>query len=141
VAKEGYVYFLATKNMFYVKVGRTVNLTSRVKTLAIQLPFEVDLLHAIRTDDPAWLESLIHSEWRSHRANGEWFCFSADELPLVERWKQINYWDRALQEKREADLELHLKAIDEKYPASSVTVEEAGACLNEIADAIWEAGL
>lgn len=98
MARDGYVYFLVAGD--YTKIGRTSNLTNRIRTLNIQLPFKAELIHAIRTDDPGWLESLLHREFCRWRRNGEWFFTGGDRMRtgLLGRWIKTDYWDSELQQ-------------------------------------------
>lgn len=78
----GFVYFLATKDGF-CKIGRTNRLSRRIRNLNIQLPFKVELVHAIITDDPAWVERHYHSKFEKKRANGEWFKLSTKDFEQI----------------------------------------------------------
>lgn len=71
VKPDGYVYVLEA-GPFY-KIGRTKDLSSRIKTLSIQLPFPVKCIAAFPCEDTAAAERELHERFSEHRANGEWF--------------------------------------------------------------------
>lgn len=104
--QEGYVYFLATVDWQFTKIGRAGNLDSRIKTLKIQLPFKADLVHAVRSDDCAWLESMLHRDWAQFRRNGEWFYTGSETMfrSYFRLWLGRDYWDRELQNNYEQSL-------------------------------------
>jgi hypothetical protein len=99
MARDGFVYFLATDDWQYLKIGKATNLEKRVGTLKIQLPFPVTLVHAIATNDTSWLESFFHRAYKMLRRNGEWFhirnqyTFNA----FFGAWLERKYWDEQKQ--------------------------------------------
>jgi hypothetical protein len=122
----GYVYFLTTTNRQFTKVGRARELDGRIKTLSIQLPFKVELLHAIRTDDAAWLESMFHREWCLWRANGEWFQTAGENLlrGLMGQWLTVDYWNRQLETARQERISGLTRLLRARYPGFPDTPSE-----------------
>jgi hypothetical protein len=80
----GYVYFLRGEG--YCKIGQTTNLQQRLNTLKIQLPFKVDLFHAIPTATPESLERQFHKHFEAKRANGEWFKLADEDFAYIKQW-------------------------------------------------------
>lgn len=76
--KEGFVYLLKGKN--YYKIGKTKSLAKRTKTLKIQLPFQCQLVHAIKSNNIDSLEYFWHKRFEDKRKNGEWFCLEKDDI-------------------------------------------------------------
>lgn len=81
----GSVYLL--KSGRYYKIGRTNSVGRRERELAIQLPERAVILHSIKTDDPAGIESYWHARFKDNRKNGEWFELSASEVAAFRRRK------------------------------------------------------
>ena len=82
---EGWVYLLKSGNHY--KVGRGDDLERRVKQVTTALPEKVDLLHAIKTDDPPGIESYWHRRFKEKRLNGEWFALNAADIKAFKRRK------------------------------------------------------
>ena len=80
----GHVYVLRAGD--WRKIGKTSDLEVRVKRLAVQLPFPVELEHTIECRDPGSVEAVLHRLLSGYRMNGEWF-----ELPeeVVESIKDV----------------------------------------------------
>jgi hypothetical protein len=78
----GYVYLLGSPDG-YCKIGRAKTLTSRLTSIALQLPFKVELLHSIKVSDPVWAERHLHQKFASCRMNGEWFLLSDADINWI----------------------------------------------------------
>jgi hypothetical protein len=65
----GWVYLVQAGNAY--KIGRTKYLDQRMPALAIQLPEKLELVHAIKTDDPAGIERYWLGRFAHCRKNGE----------------------------------------------------------------------
>jgi hypothetical protein len=82
VSTSGYVYLLGSPEG-YCKIGRTINLNSRLHSIGLQLPFKVELLHTIKVSDPVKAERFLHLKFKDCRANGEWFLLSVEQINWI----------------------------------------------------------
>jgi hypothetical protein len=64
----------------YYKIGKTKDLGLRVNQIRLQLPYPVEVLHSIETDDSSGIENYWHKRFASKRANGEWFLLTDDDV-------------------------------------------------------------
>lgn len=82
----GIVYVLAG-NGFY-KIGKTTNLRARLSQLTPKLPFEVELIHTIKTEDIDSLEEFLHEQFAGKRVNGEWFRLDENDIKALKQIPQ-----------------------------------------------------
>lgn len=82
-ARGGYVYLLKSPTGAY-KVGRTKNPDNRLATFGVKLPFEVEYICVIETDDMYALERELHDRFEELRINGEWFALTITEIAYME---------------------------------------------------------
>jgi hypothetical protein len=78
----GYVYLLRANTGNY-KIGKTKDPSNRMRTFGIQLPFEVEYEHLIKSADMGRLEATLHKRFKDRRINGEWFDLSADDVAYI----------------------------------------------------------
>jgi hypothetical protein len=79
---RGFVYLLGSPEG-YCKIGRTINLQSRLHSIGLQLPFKVELLHTIKVSDPVKAERFLHKKFADCRTNGEWFLLSIEQINWI----------------------------------------------------------
>ncbi len=78
--RTSFVYLFRADGGFY-KIGQSESPQRRVADFA-HLPFNVELVHKIATDDPGWLEGIFHKTHQHCRVQGEWFKLTAAEVEL-----------------------------------------------------------
>lgn len=81
-AVPGYVYLIKSPSGHY-KIGRTVNPNDRLRMFGVQLPFEVEIIALIKSDDHKRLEASLHQTYNDKRVNGEWFALSPEDVDYV----------------------------------------------------------
>jgi Superinfection immunity protein/Meiotically up-regulated gene 113 len=91
----GWIYMLQAGNCF--KIGKATKLDRRIYQLKIQLPYKVELVHAIQTDDIDHAEQHWHMRFESKRMNGEWFELTAND---VREFKQYEFHEIANRPRR-----------------------------------------
>lgn len=80
---DGYVYLLKELNGTSYKIGKTANPKSRRRTFGVKLPFAVDYVHTIETDDMHQLEKLLHQRFASKRIRGEFFELDDKDVAFI----------------------------------------------------------
>lgn len=81
-AQDGYVYLIASKDGLY-KIGLSKDVRARIKTLGVALPFEIEPIHTIKTDDMVTLEKELHAQFNEKRVRGEWFALTPEDVEYV----------------------------------------------------------
>ena len=76
--KHGYVYLLRADNGLY-KIGRARNVARRMKSF-LKLPYELQLIHIIATDDMYEIEADMHFFYADKKMLGEWFALSDEDV-------------------------------------------------------------
>ncbi|MCY4072688.1 MAG: GIY-YIG nuclease family protein [Chloroflexi bacterium] len=70
----GYVYVIQDVDISkYYKIGRTNNPFRRFNEFALALPFEIEVVAVIQTEDAPTLEWQLHQRYAEQRQRGEWF--------------------------------------------------------------------
>jgi hypothetical protein len=83
-SRAGYVYLLsAVHDPTLFKIGRTSNPDDRVKTFNVKLPFPVEYVCLIQTDDMYALESELHQRYADKRVNGEFFALDEHDVTHI----------------------------------------------------------
>lgn len=79
--QSGYVYLLHHNGLH--KIGVSSNVLKRLNQISPKMPYEVSLVHCIKTPDMFALESALHEKYADKRANGEWFELSESDVEYI----------------------------------------------------------
>lgn len=80
--KPGFIYLVQSVSGHY-KIGLTANPEHRGKTFGVQLPFEVEFICLIKTDNMQRLETELHERFADKRVNGEWFDLTPEDVEYI----------------------------------------------------------
>lgn len=99
--EKGYIYFIQEDYAGRVKIGKTVNLDQRIENFGVKLPFNIELIHSVQSNNHHYTEKLFHVHFNDKRANGEWFDLNDDDIAWIKSGcytkrliDSINYTDR-----------------------------------------------
>lgn len=90
--KKGYIYFLQDDSG-KTKIGKTINLKSRMIWLSIEKEQILKLIHSIKSEDIDFHEKYIHKKYNKYREKGEWFNLP-EEILLEIKDKSMNWFLR-----------------------------------------------
>ena len=85
--REGYVYFIKYGND--VKIGKTVDVETRLSHLTKSLPGEFALIHTIKTNDYSRCEKNFHDKYKEKRGSGEWFSLNDKDIEEIKKIDEI----------------------------------------------------
>ncbi len=87
--KDGYVYIgvLKVGREKRYKIGKANFVGRRTDQIAIQLPEDLEFVHAIKTDDAYGIERYWHKRFESKNTKGEWFNLSFAEIQAFKKRK------------------------------------------------------
>ncbi|GEM_PF-4037923 len=75
------------------KIGKSKEALRRIDKLAVKLPFAIDVIHLIETDDIDCAESDLHKRYEAQNINGEWFDLSDIQLEEIKSISRMFYHD------------------------------------------------
>lgn len=78
----GYVYLVQSPTGAY-KIGKAKDPSNRQKTFDVKLPFEVEFIALIQSDDMRKLEAELHAQFADKRVNGEWFNLTPEDVEYI----------------------------------------------------------
>jgi len=81
--RAGWIYLIKEKNGPNYKIGRTKDYNDRLGTFEVKLPFEIDPLVVIQTEDMYRLESQLHKKFAAKHINGEWFRLHRRDVDFI----------------------------------------------------------
>lgn len=81
--QSGFVYLLKAGDDVY-KIGCTTVPDDRITTFGVKLPFEVEIIALIQTNDMKATEKELHSRYENKRIKGEFFRLSPDDVSSIQ---------------------------------------------------------
>jgi hypothetical protein len=87
--ENGYVYLALMKvgREKRYKIGKADIFGRRTKQVSVNLPEELELIHAIATDDPYGIETYWQKRFECNRRGGEWFVLTAADVKTFKKRK------------------------------------------------------
>lgn len=82
MAESGIVYVLKADNGLY-KIGRAKKFENRLLQLQTQMPYDLEVIVLIESDDYIGLEKGLHKRFVSKREKGEWFELSEEDIEYL----------------------------------------------------------
>lgn len=86
----------------YCKIGRSKDVSKRLKEFQTSHPYRLVILRTWETDTAALLERYLHRRFQLFKLSGEWFQFPSDELDRLvgtEAWS-IEPFERPVRDRR-----------------------------------------
>jgi hypothetical protein len=77
----GYVYLI--ESQYGYKIGKTVNIQSRINLFSVKLPFPIKLINYAWFDNYSAAEREFHELFSEKRLEGEWFDLSEDDIEII----------------------------------------------------------
>lgn len=78
----GYIYVIRRKDGEY-KIGKSKSAVDRIESLSVKLPFAVEPVCVIASDDMNGLEKQLHERFQDKRVNGEWFALTNEDVEYL----------------------------------------------------------
>ena len=79
----GHVYLI--KHGSDYKIGKSEDPSRRYKEIKVQMPYPIEEIHLIETDDPSGIEAYWHNRFKDKRLKGEWFRLSAEDIKIFKK--------------------------------------------------------
>ena len=74
------VYVFASRELDYIKIGKTKSVKQRLSNVQSGCPFHLHLWIAIATPKAAEIEKFLHKRYEEYNLRGEWFCLFSQQL-------------------------------------------------------------
>ncbi len=85
----GYLYLIEGKPGEY-KIGLSAVPQQRISVLGVQLPFSIEVIHLIETDNMLAAERQLHERFAAQRINGEWFALTDSDVAYIQSLPRID---------------------------------------------------
>lgn len=78
------VYIIKIQNTNKYKIGRTVNIKTRIKQFTTGNPENIKLVYFVETEHYLSLEKHLHEIFKNDKIGGEWFIFDNEKINIIE---------------------------------------------------------
>lgn len=100
---DGQVYFLAARTVGLVKIGRSIDMVSRLQAIRWLSPVPLELIGLV--EGGSQREAAYHRRWANLRSHGEWFNLTVELAIDIEAEVLMDAWNRACPEARQLAME------------------------------------
>lgn len=91
IPKAGYIYLVqAIEPENHYKIGLSVDPISRIDNMGVKLPFPIEIIHLIKTNDMKGAEKQLHNTYSSKHINGEWFKLNPHDVNEISKVDELN---------------------------------------------------
>lgn len=87
--RTGFIYLIQSANSHLYKIGKTTDISNRMQMFAVKLPFHIDLIHTITSDDYNAAERKLHEKYADKRVKGEWFELTEKDVAQIKKIKRM----------------------------------------------------
>lgn len=87
--KKGIVYLIKIDDREQYKIGVTTNLNKRMNQLGTKMPFELEVIAKIESDDIYKLEEQLHEKFKDKNINGEWFELKTKDIKYIKSLSEV----------------------------------------------------
>ncbi|QGM30151.1 hypothetical protein GI482_07075 [Bacillus sp. N3536] len=79
----GYIYFVKESQTGLIKIGKATNVEKRFFSLKVGIPFEIELIHKIQSNNYHLSEQLFHKHFYTKKVTGEWYNLSDKDIEWI----------------------------------------------------------
>ena len=79
--KTGYIYILESQG--YYKIGKTINIKSRISKYTTENPNEINIIHTFKADNYTKEEERLHKKFKKKNHRGEWFDLDEKDINYI----------------------------------------------------------
>lgn len=81
--RKGYIYLIFLEKTNSYKIGRAINIESRLETFGVKFPEPIITIHTYFSDDYIEEEKRLHSIFKNKRVTGEWFNLEKEDVEYI----------------------------------------------------------
>lgn len=89
VGQKGYIYLVQKEGTNLYKIGKTVDPYGRIRKFQILLPFPIEAIHLIESDNYDLAETHLHQKYADCRKGGEWFELAPEQIEEIKAIKRM----------------------------------------------------